>query len=785
MNNENFIKAIFLAAISAMSPLSAYPDLLSPEEALRAVLSRENTPRLNVPQTDRNIYKLAYQWESTALSGPMLYIFNNEQEEEGYMIVGADSSLPMLLGYSSEGTFSFEDSSPAMQWWIEEYGQQIEWAQKHRSPSPATYGDENRTPVSPIIKTQWNQSTPYNGQCPQNYPTGCVATAMAQVAKAFEWPPQNGIGTHSYPWTKSTTLSFDYEAATFKWDEMISNYETEPYTESQAEAVATLMYAAGVGVDMAYASGGSGAPAYRIPYALVNHFGYDKGATFRIREYFSDEQWQDMIYEEVKAGRPVLYGGQSQSVGHEFICDGYADDGFFHINWGWAGRCDGYFRLSALNPYEHGIGGSTTGDGYNFNQEIITGICPPMEGSVRYLPIYGGGGFTVFTNNGNYFFGFGTPDNPTQGMWSYSAEDLTTILGFKLTDLEGSSVYHEIGTVEWPGGSSEGISGYYNFSIDFSSFKFKEGRYRVYPTLKEPDGEWQEIAVPYGTSGHIMMDVAADGTLSFSNGIPDNRALLDVTGFEELTAPTSAADGLYKITIANGSDAPYEGTISAIISPDGQTEALDQTVFSAELSPYQEKTIKFRWTPDVAEGDYNVIFMNQYGDTISTPFSYRMQPIKFPALSVVECTPRTQPEESIRTAFDVTIHNDNSVPYYSSVEMRVYSDISPEPAGNVKFYALVSGEGDFSQTFTWQPDKAGTYIMRFYNNNDKLISEDFEITVQKSSGIVSTVKEGLYDVLSPSGYTVAKKISAGELQDLPEGLYILKGERGETYKLKL
>ena len=41
---------------------------------------------------------------------------------------------------------------------------------------------------------------------------------------------------------------------------------------------------------------------------------------------------------------------RSSSVGHEFVCDGYDGNGYFHFNWGWGGMSDGYFLLDALNP---------------------------------------------------------------------------------------------------------------------------------------------------------------------------------------------------------------------------------------------------------------------------------------------------------------------------------------------------------------------------------------------------------------------------------------------------
>jgi hypothetical protein len=70
----------------------------------------------------------------------------------------------------------------------------------------------------------------------------------------------------------------------------------------------------------------------------------------------------------------VVYGGASSGGGHEFVCDDYQGEDFFHINWGWGGVSDNYFRLSALNPYSQGIGGSSSRDGFHYSQDAVVGI---------------------------------------------------------------------------------------------------------------------------------------------------------------------------------------------------------------------------------------------------------------------------------------------------------------------------------------------------------------------------------------------------------------------------
>ncbi|MBQ2128766.1 MAG: C10 family peptidase, partial [Prevotella sp.] len=151
----------------------------------------------------------------------------------------------------------------------------------------------------------------------------------------------------------------------------------EPYTNATATAVAQLMYYCGVSVQMDYnigSNGGSGASATDIEKALRTYFGYDETVQWLDRDAYSADNWEELVYHEISNGRPVLYAGQSTGGGHAFVCDGYRTDGFFHINWGWAGSSNDYFLLSALDPVEQGFGGSSTNTGFNSQQEAVIGI---------------------------------------------------------------------------------------------------------------------------------------------------------------------------------------------------------------------------------------------------------------------------------------------------------------------------------------------------------------------------------------------------------------------------
>ena len=327
------------------------------------------------------------QWvctdEITRDGEAMIYLFRAKDQ---FMAVAGDSKAPAILGYSDSGALSVNgELAPACRNWLEVMAERIA-SLPEKSERIKTISKTERVEmekIDPLVKTRWNQNAPYNNLSPkirdnQTY-TGCVATAMAQVMKYHNWPA-SGEGSNSYRWS-TTTLSLDFEECDFKWEDMLDVYTDGEYTEAQGNAVAELMYAAGISVYMNFGTEGSGASSMSIAPALGDNFRYDR-QTLRYlkREYYSLEEWESIIYNSLKEDGPVIYDGQSYQGGHSYICDGYDGNGYFHFNWGWGGVSDGYFLLDALDPLDQGIGGSASNSGFDFMQDIIVGIRPDREG---------------------------------------------------------------------------------------------------------------------------------------------------------------------------------------------------------------------------------------------------------------------------------------------------------------------------------------------------------------------------------------------------------------------
>ena len=325
---------------------------------------------------------------------PNLYIFNAAQ---GFVVMAADDCVQPILGYSLTGNFVAENIPTNVSGWLQGYNDEIQYAIENQVRASAETSkswedliDGNSkvaatTIIPALVQTQWDQNPLYNNLCPydsiagQLTVTGCAATAMAQIMKYWGYP-SHGIGSHSYTPSNRPDLGVQYAnfgATTYQWNDMpiqLSNSSTT----TEINAVATLMYHCGVSVEMMYniaSNGGSGAYSENIPYALINYFNYKTTVSFKYKaNYPNINDWISLLKTELNASRPIQYNGRGSAGGHAFICDGYDSNDYFHFNWGWGGRNDGFYALTNLVPGSGGSGGGS----YDFTtqQSAIFGIEP-------------------------------------------------------------------------------------------------------------------------------------------------------------------------------------------------------------------------------------------------------------------------------------------------------------------------------------------------------------------------------------------------------------------------
>ena len=302
---------------------------------------------------------------TTASPSDAYYVFNNDAG--GFVIIAGDDAVTPVLGYTSTGSFDAENLPDGLKDLLKSYERQIAALgssyQANQTATRAAFTGEK------LLKTaEWNQMAPFNKYTPNNYVTGCVATAGAIVMKHHGYPAK-GTGSHSYTWNgQDLTANFEHD---YDWANMPTKYTVG--NDEAFDGVARLMSDLGVAVEMKYAKGGSGASMEDLLTALKKYFGYSKYARLLAIADLGAEVWNDRLRAEIDANRPILYSAvDSNKGGHSFVIDGYKDESF-SVNWGWGGYCDGFYRIGALNPE---TGGKPLGDKYNLSQSAVFSLQP-------------------------------------------------------------------------------------------------------------------------------------------------------------------------------------------------------------------------------------------------------------------------------------------------------------------------------------------------------------------------------------------------------------------------
>lgn len=302
---------------------------------------------------------------TTASPSDAYYVFNNDAG--GFVIIAGDDAVTPVLGYTSTGSFDAENLPDGLKDLLKSYERQIaalgDNYVANQTATRAGFTGEN------LLNTaKWNQMAPFNKYTPNNYVTGCVATAGAIVMKHHGYPAK-GTGSHSYTWNgQDLTANFEHD---YDWANMPTKYTVG--NDEAFDGVARLMSDLGVAVEMKYAKGGSGASMEDLLTALKKYFGYSKYARLLAIADLGAEVWNDRLRAEIDANRPILYSAvDSNKGGHSFVIDGYKDESF-SVNWGWGGYCDGFYRIGALNPE---TGGKPLGDQYNLSQSAVFSLQP-------------------------------------------------------------------------------------------------------------------------------------------------------------------------------------------------------------------------------------------------------------------------------------------------------------------------------------------------------------------------------------------------------------------------
>lgn len=404
----------------------------------------------------------------------------------GFVIVSNDDTNAPVLGYSDNKT---NLESPDLMWYLNAANQALQ------SRTASSTALESKEPIEPLLKTSWGQDTPYNNLCPTErenekaiYPTGCVATAMAQVMYYHQYP-EKGTGNITYSF-QDRILSADFNNTYYQWNLMTPTYKKGEYSDESALAVATLMYQCGVSIKMQYNTGGSGAYSYNAATALRKNFGYHKNLQIHYRDYYTTKEWINKVYDELKTGRPIIYTGVDESNGgHCFVLDGFDQNNFVHVNWGWDGVNDGYYDIALLNP---------TGNKFSTGQTMLSGVDKPTANIEHHSEIVTDDNFKVtklgssklLINDGKYA--------------NLSDQDFSGFLGIIL---EGNGKQYVLSSQE-----NKSIPNLYYLTKPSSNLyvlpiDLADGIYRVYAASKDDkDKNWNPVHFAEGNNNSYILE---------------------------------------------------------------------------------------------------------------------------------------------------------------------------------------------------------------------------------------------------------------------------------------
>ena len=676
------------------------------------------------------------------------YVFN---KCNGYIIVSGDDKAVPVLGFSDEGSFDINNIPDGLQYWLEVYSQEMQYLRSNPNALAASIRPKRSVSVRPLLTCNWSQSEPYNNLCPTyiedgityHAATGCVATAAAQIMYYHRWPI-TGTGSHSYVCdvnhSGEQTLSADFGSTTYDWDNMLDSYDGS-YTDTQANAVATLMSHVGISCDMGYGRG-SGAWDYAMVEALRNYFGYNKGMICKRRGNTPINEWEQTIMNELDNSRPVFYTGYTPNGGgHAFVFDGYNDEGYFHVNWGWGGLINGYFLVTALNTSDES--GSFDG-GFNQLQEIIIGIypddgntaepqnyveliCEDYKSSVSQVNL--GESAPIILNK---FCVIGHGYYPT----------VVLRYGFNLTDLNNNTVDFKPGKqndkdfmIEYP----------YSFLEDYiPPTDLANGQYRLWLMYMVPEAGMTEY-VPYNhsntTTGYINVTVQ-DGIMYF-DGPETNDGILSLESLKVPSKVGTNSNFEVKATIANAGDEYYDNiyfvvkqqetiistgdAIKIDVPTDGNVIVRSIVTAPAESGTYQLAVYDKKNQMIGSSVTLNVDESSNYSLSLTSPLStssYYMDPYDIQASVVIS---NSGTGDFIGT-FQMLIVDEAA----SWIKKRVYSPTITIPAGEsatVNFQCEFYGrEGMVYKLYFLGPDNNSIWGRKvaFEIKSYSMAIEDFE-----------------------------------------------------------
>ena len=268
-----------------------------------------------------------------------LACFSNEQKKSFCIVARKDFEKYLdspILAYSPDSpllTGNDSESGTTISSLLDTYSRQLQ----ELAGQPDTVSQRNSMPhhsgsVKPMLGSMaFGQKAPYNNMFPleavegslRRCVAGCGPVALAQLLSYHRFPEKpSGYGIITTPTGQNTKV--DLGGNRSGWN-------------STEAALAALMLDCAASLHAQVSPSVTTSSIDNFKAALIDNWGYSPRCI--ILKGVSDLKLLDAVYSELDAGRPVI----AASDNHIFVCDGYEGD-YLHLNWGWNGYCNGYFK---------------------------------------------------------------------------------------------------------------------------------------------------------------------------------------------------------------------------------------------------------------------------------------------------------------------------------------------------------------------------------------------------------------------------------------------------------
>ena len=680
-------------------------------------------------------------------STPQYYIYTT-QENNGFVIVSGDDALAPIVGYSTEAFGNDCEMPVALIEWLNEYSMYVDNVRAGKVTHVQKSAKAGKTAIAPMLQTSWDQSAPYNNLCPevngQKTPTGCTATAMAQIMKFHEWPitPIKAISWKSNITGKTETI--DLRTRTYNWDNMLPHYRNG-YTTEQAQEVAQLMVDVGKAINSSYSPEGTGSNETYALNGFVNVFNYSKAARVIKRTDVTEDEYVTAIRENLEARQPVMSVGFGINFegGHAYVFDGIDENDMIHIDWGWNGSYNGYFDMTYMTPAGIGTGGGT--GTFNVGQAIIVNITPSGENDVNS------------ENVGLVEFGIYKPETDNEKVYTYTSKysgntakfkvstfitnrsHSNTQLEFALAVKKGDGTFQHLNYGALEGSLQPGyyIKNYFDFTVDVVNKNYynylEKGTYELKLLYKNSDGEYVEII---SDQNCLMLDVN-ETSATLRHALPD----IHVTSVE-LTTPNPRIGSTIKFNAKFMNKNTHNSTVVVApiintIRPDGSVvrDTLKKVTRVFEVIDNRDIYVEYTTSNQFKEvGDCYITFTYNWSTYYDRPSTFNASLAesvggKSDTFSINEEAPGGSPAITAITASDIT--NGSVLNISATVTNQTYAGYTY--SGEL---ALVLRNTDTNQTFTVAEGKATNL------GKNKTVTLSY-----KSSDYFPTLPAGGYEVM--------------------------------------